>query len=160
MNAELKSKIDTYLKSIRATVGKEIITSLKDDYIFIENSYEKLSIDHNKLIKDNNILKENYNKSLVEYLELQKTYDAIKLQYNSGCEKLREVKEEVLKYQTENIKLKKDIESNKNEIAILRNVANEFKEDNNNIERNLKFYKIGFYSSLAIIVILGLLLVA
>ena len=160
MNAELKSKIDAYLKSSRATVGKKIIEALRNDYIYLKGIYDKLFIDHSRLIKDNKVLEENYNKFLIEYLEFQKTYDAFKFQYNDNCEKLKETKEEVLKYQTEIIELKKDTEGNKNEIAILRNVANEFKEDNNSIERKLKFYKIGFYSSLAIIVILGLLLVA
>ena len=108
MNAELKSKIETYLKKSKATVGKEIIEALR-----------------------------------TEYLDLQETYNAIDLQYNSDCERLREI-----------------INSRNNEVSILRNVANEFKEDNNSVERKLKFYKIGFYSSLAIIVLLGLLLVA
>lgn len=113
MNAELKSKIETYLKNSRATVGKEIIKALR-----------------------------------TEYLEFQKTHDAIKLQYNSDCEKLKQAKEEV-------IELKKDIEGNKNEIAILRNAVNKFKKDNNSIEEKLKFYKIGFYFFLTTILLLG-----
>lgn len=160
MNAELKSKVNAYLKNSRATVGKELIKSLKDNYTYIENSYEKLSIDYNRLVKDNTTIKEELNNNLKELVELKKSYQIIKSQYNSNCDKLKQTKEEILKYQTETIELKKDIEGNKNQITVLKKIAAGYKEDNDDNEKSLKFYKIGFYSSLSIIILLGLLLVA